>query len=174
MQLSVLILSLAILLMLFSVNASWWGLLFGLVLFFSGFNALEAMLPSLISRVAPIASKGSAMGVYNSAQFLGVFVGGALSGWLSGWFGFQAVFVMCLIFSLLWLLVTLIAPALKLYDSKLVNLGQGDAKQLEAIARQLGKVRGVIEVSLISAEAVAYLKIDPGNVDAEKIEALTG
>jgi MFS family permease len=174
MQLAVLILSLAILLMLFSVNASWWGLLFGLVLFFSGFNALEAMLPSLISRVAPIASKGSAMGVYNSAQFLGVFVGGAFSGWLSGWFGFQAVFVMCLIFSLLWLLVTLIAPALKLYDSKLVNLGQGDAKQLEAIARQLGKVRGVIEVSLISAEAVAYLKIDPDNVDAEKIEALTG
>ncbi len=174
MQLAVLILSLAILLMLFSVNASWWGLLFGLVLFFSGFNALEAMLPSLISRVAPIASKGSAMGVYNSAQFLGVFVGGALSGWLSGWFGFQAVFVMCLIFSLLWLLVTFIAPALNLYESKLVNLGQGDAKQLEAIARQLGKVRGVMEVSLISDEAVAYLKIDPGNFDAEKIEALTG
>ena len=73
-----------------------------------------------------------------------------------------------------WLLVTLIAPALNLYDSKLVNLGRGDAKQLETIARQLGEVRGVIEVSLISDEAVAYLKIDPDNVDAEKLEALTG
>ena len=44
-------------------------------IFFVGFNALEAMLPSLVSRVAPAADKGSAIGVYNTLQFLGVFVG---------------------------------------------------------------------------------------------------
>jgi len=171
MQLAVLLLSIALFVMLFSVYTSWWGLLVGLVLFFTGFNTLEATLPSLITRVAPIANKGTATGVYNSSQFLGVFVGGALSGWLSGYFGFQAVFVLCLVFSLAWLLLTVVAPALKLYDSKLVHLKQSDPMLLEEVANQLSEVRGVIEVSLIADEAVAYLKIDPDHFDSEKVDA---
>jgi len=172
LQLAVLIVCVAILVMLFSVNTNWWGLLIGLTLFFVGFNTLEATLPSLISRVAPITSKGTATGVYNSSQFMGVFIGGAASGWLSGLYGYHAVFILCLVFSLLWLLISFAAPTLKLFDSKLVHLGQGDAAGQESIAVQLGEVRGVVEVSLISDEGVAYLKIDPEIVDLEKLEAL--
>ncbi|MCP3951369.1 MAG: MFS transporter, partial [Desulfobacterales bacterium] len=139
---------------------------------FTAFNTLEATLPSLITRVAPIANKGTASGVYNSSQFLGVFVGGALSGWLSGYFGFQAVFVLCLAFSLAWLLLTVVAPALKLYDSKLLHLKQSDPMLLEEVANQLGEMRGVIEVSLIADEAIAYLKIDPDHFEPEKVDAL--
>jgi MFS family permease len=174
MQLAVLLLSLAILVMLLSINDNWWGLLAGFALFFAGFNALEAMLPSLVSRVAPIASKGTATGVYNSSQFLGVFVGGSVSGGLSGQFGFQAVFILCLGLSLAWLVVTFVAPALKLYDSRLVDLGHGDIDELEAKAKQLGGVRGVIEVSLIADEAVAYLKLDPDTIDREGLDRLAG
>ena len=172
LQLAVLILCIAVVTMLFSVGGNWWGLLTGLALFFVGFNTLEATLPSLISRVAPIASKGTATGVYNSSQFLGVFVGGAASGWLSGLYGYQAVFILSLCFTLLWLLISFAAPALKLYDSKLVHLGQGDAAELEATAVQIGEVPGVVEVSLIADEGVAYLKIDPDTVDSEKLESL--
>ncbi|MEK9719636.1 MAG: MFS transporter, partial [Quisquiliibacterium sp.] len=49
-----------------------------LLAFFAGFNVLEASLPSLVSRIAPAQSKGAALGIYNTMQALGVFVGGAL------------------------------------------------------------------------------------------------
>lgn len=173
LRIAVSLLGLALLLMLLFVDDSWWGLLAALVLFFTAFNTLEAMLPSLVSRVAPIASKGTATGVYNSAQFLGVFCGGALSGWAGGAFGAAGVFVICLGFAVTWLLVALLAPALKLYDSKLLHLGQGDAGELEATASRLGQVRGVLEVSLVLDEGVAYLKVDPDIYDADSVEALT-
>ena len=52
----------------------------GLVLFFAGFTALETILPALISIFAPISLRGTAMGIFSSAQFLGVFTGGVLGG----------------------------------------------------------------------------------------------
>jgi predicted MFS family arabinose efflux permease len=65
----------------------------GLVSFFVAFNILEATLPSLISRVAPPQAKGTALGVYNSTQALGLFLGGALGGWMTSWQGPASVFV---------------------------------------------------------------------------------
>lgn len=53
-----------------------------LLVFFIGFNLLEALLPSLISRLAPGSRRGLAMGVYNTAQALGLFCGGVVGGWL--------------------------------------------------------------------------------------------
>lgn len=52
----------------------------GLVLFFVGFTALETILPALVSIFAPISLRGTAMGIFSSAQFLGVFTGGVLGG----------------------------------------------------------------------------------------------
>src|SRR5690606_25365187 len=55
----------------------------GLFSFFVAFNVLEAMLPSLVSRVAPARAKGAALGVYNTTQAFGLFLGGAVGGWLA-------------------------------------------------------------------------------------------
>lgn len=74
-------------------------------LFLAGFSLLEAFLPSLISRTAPRARKGSAMGIYSCSQFLGIFAGGALGGWLYGQFGFSGVHLFCLFLSLCWLFI---------------------------------------------------------------------
>ena len=63
-----------------------------LVVFFTGFNLLEATLPSLISKFAPAGMKGTAVGVYSSIQFLGTFAGAAAGGWLSQRHGASAVF----------------------------------------------------------------------------------
>ena len=51
-----------------------------LIVFFVAFNVLESVLPSLISKTAPVNAKGTAMGVYGSSQFFGAFVGGVLGG----------------------------------------------------------------------------------------------
>ena len=77
-----------------------------LVVFFAGFNLLEATLPSLISKFAPPDLKGTATGVYSAIQFFGTFVGAAAGGWLSQHYGPAAVFGFCLALTALWLAVS--------------------------------------------------------------------
>ena len=60
--------------------------------FFVAFNVLEAILPSLVTRVAPARARGTAIGVYNTAQTLGLFFGGLAGGWIAGHFGPDTVF----------------------------------------------------------------------------------
>ncbi len=76
-----------------------------LLVFFAGFNVLEASLPSLVSRLAPSDAKGAALGVYNTTQALGLFFGGLLGGWVQQAWGRPAVFVACAVLTTLWLLV---------------------------------------------------------------------
>ncbi len=71
-------------------------------LFFTGFSLLEAFLPSYVSRTAPKARKGTAMGIYSCSQFLGIFVGGSLGGWLYGTFGLAHVYLFSALLTLLW------------------------------------------------------------------------
>lgn len=75
----------------------------GLLSFFVAFNLLEAMLPSLISRVAPPRAKGAALGVYNTTQSLGLFFGGAIGGLLAKYLGSQSMFVFAAGVTTLWL-----------------------------------------------------------------------
>ncbi|HLS86539.1 MAG TPA: MFS transporter [Burkholderiales bacterium] len=73
--------------------------------FFLAFNVLEAMLPSLVSRVAPAEGRGTAIGVYNTTQTLGVFFGGLVGGWVARLYGTTGVFLVCAGLCAAWLLV---------------------------------------------------------------------
>ena len=92
-----------------------WQLSLVLFLFFWGFNILEASQPSLVSRLAPPAVRGTALGVYGTLQSLGLFTGGALGGWLVKTLGVHGLFSVCALGMLLWLLVAwpMRAPALR-------------------------------------------------------------
>jgi len=90
---------------LFLTGESLWSLALWLMLFFVAFNILEATLPSLVSRTAPPAAKGAALGVYNTTQAIGLFIGGALGGYIAQHFGDNAVFSACAGLALMWLLV---------------------------------------------------------------------
>ncbi len=80
--------------------------LMGLLLaFFIAFNILEASQPSLVSRIAPPASKGAALGVYNTLQALGLFCGGALGGWLTQNVSAASVFVLGAALTVAWLII---------------------------------------------------------------------
>jgi MFS family permease len=80
-----------------------WLLGFLLFAFFVGFNVLEASQPSLASRVAPAHARGAALGVYNTVQSLGFFVGGFGGGWLAKHYGFDALFAGCFVLMAIWL-----------------------------------------------------------------------
>ena len=79
------------------------GIVVALVIFFAGFNVLEAKLPALVSRAAPRGARGAATGIYSSVQFLGTFAGAAAGGALAQHAGFLAVLVACLAVTLGWL-----------------------------------------------------------------------
>ena len=51
-----------------------------LYFFFMGFNVFEPIFPSLVTRSTTSETKGTAMGVYNFAQFIGHFVGATVAG----------------------------------------------------------------------------------------------
>lgn len=93
-------------LLLASTSAPGIGVLGGLLfVFFCGFNVLEASQPSMASRVAPAHARGAAMGVYNTLQSLGFFVGGVTGGWLIKHTGAQGLFTASAVAMCLWLLV---------------------------------------------------------------------
>lgn len=82
-----------------------------IAVFFTGFNILEALQPSLISRIAPATAKARALGIYNTLQSLGLFVGGAMGGWLLQTGGYAAVFAGCGLLALVWLIILVKWPA---------------------------------------------------------------
>ncbi len=79
------------------------GIVAALVIFFAGFNVLEAKLPALVSRAAPRGARGAATGVYSSVQFLGTFAGAAAGGALAQHLGLLSVLVACLAVVAGWL-----------------------------------------------------------------------
>ncbi len=77
-----------------------------LTLFFAGFNFLEASLPSMISRAAPVSNKGAALGTYATGQFVGTFLGGLGGGVAASLFGTHGVFAAAGLIALGWLLLS--------------------------------------------------------------------
>ncbi|MGC9271318.1 MFS transporter [Acidiphilium sp.] len=87
------------------------ALVCALFVFFVGFNLLEALLPSLVSRTAPPSRKGRALGVYNTAQSIGLFAGGAVGGIAADLGGSVAVFLTCAVLGLVWLIIAAFVQA---------------------------------------------------------------
>ncbi len=83
-----------------------WPLALWLTLFFVAFNVLEATQPSWISRIAPPHAKGAALGVYNTLQSVGLFLGGALGGWIAQHYGADTVRLLCGGLALAWLVLS--------------------------------------------------------------------
>lgn len=143
------------LLLMASASSVWaWAAL--LLFYFLGFNLMEASLPSWLSKLAPAGSKGSAMGIYSSMQFLGAFFGGAIGGWLMSEFGTTWLFVTLAWLVAAWLLIMLKTPAprhltsVRLALHHPLNTGQ---------YQSLKELTGVYELIEPADECAAYLKV---------------
>lgn len=143
----------------------------GLLAFFVAFNVLEAVLPSLISRLAPVAHKGSALGAYSTSQFLGAFLGGVLGGTVHGWGGLAAVLAVNALIVALWLPAVWRVQAPTHLRTRSVTVGPVSAAAAPALASQLLGLRGVTEAEIVAAEGVAYLKVDARQFDPAVLDA---
>ena len=138
---------------------SLWAIVWALFFYFVAFNLLEASLPSLISKLAPASAKGTAMGVYNTAQALGLFFGGFFGGWLAEHHGFTTVFVFCSVLIAVWLLASLSMNAPPAVKTRLFRIGTLPPDQAALLKMQLAEVSGVVEASVLAEEGVAMLKV---------------
>ncbi|MGD2113322.1 MAG: MFS transporter [Gammaproteobacteria bacterium] len=140
-----------------------------LFLFFTAFNLLEAMLPSLVSRLAPADCRGTAMGFYSSMQFFGAFLGGTLGGWLHGQFGLHSLFLCAAAGALVWLgLAASMVPPPKL-ASIIHPVRATTPDEVAVLSRQLAGLPGVAEAVVVAEEGVAYLKVDRRLFDAASL-----
>jgi len=152
------------------MHASVWTIGLLLFVFYSAFNLLEALLPSLIAKVAPADRKGTAMGVYSSSQFFGAFVGGATGGWLHGQFGLGAVFLFCGAVGLLWLVLAASMQNPRYLGTRVLRIGPQDPSRAGELAARITAVRGVAEAVVIAEDEVAYLKIDQQLLDEDALQ----
>lgn len=135
-------------------------MLLALVAFFTAFNVLESVLPSLVSRLAPADAKGTAMGVYSSSQFLGIFVGGALGGWIEGRWGLDGVVAFCVALAAIWWVAawTMSPPAQ--VARRVVRVSVADEADARNLEHKLRQVPGVMDAIVVRNEGMAYIRGD--------------
>lgn len=160
------------LIMLLFTQHSLWGVTAALLLFFTAFNVLEAKLPALISIIAPLSARGTAMGVYSSVQFLGAFFGSLIGGALMQFVGGDAVFVFDIVVLLLWLAAAFGMRPPAPVRTRLYHLPELDDAAAVELRQRLAQLPGVREVMVIAAERMACLKVDKHGFDEAAVEQL--
>jgi MFS family permease len=139
---------------------SLWGIVATLFSYFVAFNILEASLPSLISKMAPVAAKGTAMGVHNTAQSFGMFLGAALGGWLSHSYGSPTVFVFCAALMVVWFALALGMQAPPSVKTKMFHIQGYNDEQAAILVQDIRAMEGVYEVVAIPSETMLMVKLE--------------
>jgi MFS family permease len=154
------------------LHGSIWGVALSLLAFFSAFNVLEATQPSIVSKIAPLAAKGTAMGVFSSVQFLGAFFGSAMGGLLMQLYGGNAVLVFAVVMLLLWLAVASGMRAPRALMTKIYHLPALENGAASALQASLAQLQGVAEVLVVANEQIACLKVEIAGFDENGVEFL--
>ncbi|MEE9351486.1 MAG: MFS transporter, partial [Thiotrichaceae bacterium] len=105
-----------------SSHASFYPMLLAFLLFFIGFNFMEAVLPSLVAKYSNVNTKGTAMGVFSTAQFSGIFVGGVVGGYIATQWGRSEVLYMGAAIAVIWFLIAMTLPTPVFYKARTVHL----------------------------------------------------
>ncbi|MEE9358521.1 MFS transporter [Candidatus Vondammii sp. HM_W22] len=149
---------------------SLYGTAFAMLLFFTAFNLLEATLPSLIAKTAPVVSKGTAMGVYSTSQFIGAFLGGLIGGWIHAHFGLGGVFLFGGAAATIWLLAASGMAPPNYHSNYLLKVCSMDEAQAAELQAELMDIEGVGDAVVVATDGVAYLKVDTWVVDESVLE----
>ncbi|MET4693021.1 MFS transporter [Endozoicomonas lisbonensis] len=142
-----------------------WLLISGLLVFFAGFNFLEASLPSLASKLSPAGTRGTTMGLYSTCQFAGAALGGVLSGLGYEYLGLNGVLMVCAIPTALWWLLSVTMKHPPYVSSMVMALNPANGQDAGSMSRTLAVIPGVEEVTVLGRERTAYLKVNRRTLD---------
>ena len=141
---------------------------FSLILFFAAFTLLESLLPSLVSKIAPINLKGTAMGIYSTSQFLGIFFGGTIGGLMNNYFGMDSLFVFNIIMLLMWFWTTsTMAPAP--YLSTMILPQPETDIGLKKLTSYIKSLQGVADIAIATGEKLVYIKADKKKISENEL-----
>ncbi|MEW5788095.1 MAG: MFS transporter [Pseudomonadota bacterium] len=149
-----------------------WGVVAALFVYFVAFNVLEATLPSLISKIAPPEAKGTAMGVYNTAQAIGLFFGGAAGGWLAQHQGFGSVFLFCAGLMAVWLVLAAGMASPPRVKTQMFHVGRLSEQGVASLLARLPVFVGVEAVTVLPEEGAVLLKVAQTGWDEEGVRHL--
>lgn len=165
-------LMLAAQLLLAATMTLFWGVVVALLIYFIAFNTLEASLPSLVSKIAPPEAKGTAMGVYNTAQAFGLFFGGVTGGWLAQHHGFAAVFQFCALLMVVWLVLALRMTPPPRVRTQMFHIGVLSREDAERLVARLKVFTGIESVTVLPEEGAVMLKVSQTGWDEEGVRHL--
>lgn len=129
------------------------------VVFFSGFNYLEANLPAWVSSIAPAGKKGSAMGMFASFQFFGAFVGGVSAGLLSQYFAPHQILWFGVFLLVIWAWIILGLKSVEAVRRYALKTNSEDRDMSRAMS-QLGKMTGALDIVADYQAKTFYIKAD--------------
>ena len=161
--------------MLVFEHRSLMGVAIALFVFFFAFNLLEALLPSLVSKIAPAGSKGTAMGIYSSGQFLGAFLGGVSGGALYGWIGPEAVFMVTALLAMVWMYFAQSMAPPKFLHNLMVELDVDIVSKHfngshEGALKAILAIEGVEDAVVIDNQSIVHLKVNKDILDAQQLD----
>jgi len=150
----------------------YYSVLGAIALFFMAFNLLEVLLPSRVSKIAAAGSRGTAMGVYSSSQFAGIFAGGTVGGMILSGSDISTLMYVNATLSFFWLMFSLSLPRLGDIASRTFRYDGDCSLTAHQLLERLLSLQGVIDVALIEEEKVAYLKVDNSAFDDGDLSAI--
>lgn len=140
-----------------------------LVIYFTGFNLMEALLPSMISRIAPLSGKGTALGVYSTSQFAGAFLGGPIAGLMMQYKGMDGIYLIGGFMAILWALLLLglkNPPALTAYTLTMPDVAK---EAFPSLIDEIKAIEGVSEAIALPEAGAVYLKVDKDQLDPNSL-----
>jgi MFS family permease len=163
------VMSIAITLTVPAIHYSYTMLFVIMLLLFASFNYLEATQPALVSRLAPPAGRGTAMGLYSQSQFFGTFLGGALVGSLHQYFGITAAmsFLALLFIPWWWLSKDLQIPENE--KTEMFTISKYWLNKRQQLTEKLIHINGVIEAILPENEDIAYLRVNKNELNRDAL-----
>ena len=150
-------------------QANLFWLVGSVLLFFTAFNYLEATMPSVVSRIAPAGSRGTAMGAFATCQFLGAGLGGVVAGLAYQLWGGTGIFVVGAIATAIWWLLSVTMNNPPYVSSIVLDLYPVVPSEANRMSDRLAAVAGVKDVTLVVEEQTAYLKIDKQQLDEQHL-----
>ncbi|MGB5444646.1 MAG: MFS transporter [Psychromonas sp.] len=131
-----------------------------ILLYFTAFNFLEASLPAFISMLSPAGAKGSAMGIYSMAQFLGAFFGGIIGGLSYKLLGSSGLFLFLAGLMMVWFLISTGMDNPSKVRTHTMTALIKDETHAQLITEQLITLDGVLEVVMIIEDQTVYIKVN--------------
>jgi sugar phosphate permease len=136
------------------------------ILFFIGFNMLEPLLQSTVSKYAKASQRGAALGLFTTSQYLGVFLGGAIGGAILHFMDLKSLSLVLTFVSFLWLIYMLKMQNPIKAGFLYLDIPMLDEKQIAG----LKEIKGIIDAYINKTENVLVVKYQKEVVSEEYLK----